>query len=152
MNWNSRLASRSLVVVALVLMGSLSTGKYLFAQVGDADKFDGAVWRYTLTPKTKGLLALKGRYRVSGQYLYQKKSPDDEVLKKVVGKKVAAKQGKVRVEFDDFRGYTDRAGGSPPTQIKGSALLSYDRFGNWSGTFIDGDGRHWDFVCERIRE
>lgn len=126
---------RSLFVFALTCTMFLGATKHAVAQGADGGAFDGAVWRFKMTPKTPGLKPVAGRYRVEGKILYQK---------------VAAQRGKVKVDFTDFRTFGGRD--TPPTHIKGTALLSLDRFGHWSGTFIDGEGRHWDFQCERIRE
>ncbi len=143
---------RIVCLVATLLVLHLEGSTPLLAQGIDGGKVDGAIWKFTMTPKTAGLEAVNGRYRVSGMTLYQKENPDDQQFKRVVGKKVAGKKGehKVGIVFSDFRARIER--GSPPVQLNGSAWLKAEKREKWSGTFIDSDGRHWDFQCERIFE
>ncbi len=62
--------------------------------------------------------------------------------------------GKTQIELKDFRTFEIASGGGlgPQKRISGKALLKMNKFGGWSGRFIDGDGKHWEFQCSRIAE
>jgi len=149
-------ASRvGLVCTAALLSGIVGASA---ASADDKDKFDGAIWNFTMTPKRGGLglEPLKGGFRVFNHVLYQRSKPPREKKEanrddfdKVVGKNHP--QGKrTRVEMKDFRAFDKNM--TWHSGLKGSVLLTIDRFGEWSGTFVDSEGRHWDFKCTRVQE
>jgi hypothetical protein len=115
----------------------------------EQDQFEGALWRFTMKPKTRGLEPLNGHYRVSDHIFYQTSKPKSRDFDKVVGKNHPAGR-KTQSEFHDLRAFTkDR---KLHSGIKGTANLEIIEFGEWSGRFIDAEGRHWDFRCSRIQE
>lgn len=113
------------------------------------DKFDGAVWRFAMSPKKRGKETLKGAFRVSNNVLYQKETPSDPDFKKVVGKNFP-KGKKTRIKFHDLRAFDKSK--KLHSGIKGTVLLTMDRFGEWSGRLLDSEGQHWDFKCSRVQE
>ena len=115
----------------------------------DQDQFEGALWRFTMTPKTRGLEPLKGQYRVSDHVFYQTTKPKTRDFDKVVGKNHPAGR-KTKSEFHDLRAFTEDR--QLHRGIKGTANLEMEEFGEWSGRFIDSEGRHWDFRCSRVQE
>lgn len=121
-----------------------------WALAQDGDKFDGAIWIFTMKSKGRNSQTLKGRFRVSDDVLYQQAERGRETpFDKEVGKNYP--NGKrTRIEMSDLR--AGDANRSIHSGLKGKALLNMDRGGEWSGTFIDGEGHHWDFQCSRVQE
>ena len=66
------------------------------------------------------------------------------------GKNYPSKRGRTRVELDDFRAFEEDK--TLHGSLKGKVLMSIDQRGEWSGFFIDGEGRNWDFHCTRVQE
>jgi hypothetical protein len=116
----------------------------------DGGEFDGAVWRFTMTPKLARLEPLRAQFRVNGDRLYQRKTLDDPDFTRLVGKKVAGAKLRVRIEFTDLRAANEQ--GRFQEGIQGVARLTLDRAGHWEGEFVDSQGRHWNFKCTRIQE
>ncbi len=115
----------------------------------ERNQFEGAIWRFTLTPKTRGLEVLKGRYRVSDDVFYQNAKTKSREFDKVVGKNLPTGR-KTKSVFTDLRGFdADR---KLHSGLKGTAHLEMEEPGEWSGRFIDSEGRHWDFQCSRVQE
>ncbi len=119
------------------------------ANAQDNDKFVGAVWKFTMTPKKRGLETLKGAFRVSNDVIYQKKRRSDRDFALVVGKN-HPKGKRTRVVFEDFRAFTKSR--DLHAGLKGTARLTKNEFGEWSGVLTDGHGRNWDFKCSRVQE
>ena len=115
----------------------------------DDDHFEGAVWRFSMTPKARGLEPVKGRYRVSKHVFYQCSKPKTHEFDTVVGKNHPTGK-KTRSVFEDLRAVDENRNWHKG--LKGTAHLEMDRFGEWSGRFIDSEGRHWDFQCSRVQE
>jgi len=128
------------------LSGTFSDTK---ANAQDSDKFEGAVWKFTMTPKKRGLETLKGAFRVSDDVIYQKKKRSDRDFALVVGKN-HPRGKRTRIVFDNFRAFSKSR--ELHAGMKGTAGLTMDAFGKWSGVLIDGQGRHWDFKCSRVQE
>lgn len=118
----------------------------------DGGEFDGAVWKFQLTPKPAGgdRVPLSGRYRIAENVLYQRRDDDDKEFSKKVGKNKPNGATKTKVEFTDLRAVAK--GGAAREGIKGTATLTKERHGEWSGTFVDGDGDRWEFHCSRYKE
>jgi hypothetical protein len=135
-----------LPLLAAVLVAGIAPDT---AQAQSGDNFEGAVWGFTMTPRTKGLKTLKGQFRVSGGVIYQKETPEDPEFSKQVGTK-HPRRGRTRIAFTDLRAFD--ADKTPRTDIKGTARLTLDKIGAWSGLFTDGEGRNWNFKCTRIKE
>lgn len=114
------------------------------------DKFEGAIWRFKMTPKQRGLRPLGGIFRVSNSLLFQKHKRRDSGFKKEIGRNYPGGR-RARIEFKDLRAFADN-GKVQVNGIKGTARLTMDSVGNWSGLFTDGKGRNWDFKCERVQE
>jgi hypothetical protein len=134
-----------LPLLAAVLVATIAPDT---AQAQEGDSFEGAVWNFTMTPKGKGR-TLKGRFRVSNRVIYQKEKPDDEEFSKQVGTN-HPRRGRTRIVFSELRAFdADRM---PRTDIKGTARLTNDKLGAWSGLITDGEGRNWDFKCTRVKE
>ena len=143
-----------LMCVAVLLSGIVGGSS---ATADEKDKFDGAIWNFTMTPKRPASAEpLKGGFRVFKHVLYQRSEAPREKgvakrddFNKVIGKNHP--QGKrTRVELNDFRAFDKNM--TWHSGLKGSVLLTIDRFGEWSGTFVDSEGRHWDFKCVRVQE
>lgn len=139
-----------LAAVAVGLLISLAAADCR-AEGRDGGDFEGAVWRFEMTPKGSrgGGAPLAGRYRVAKHVLYQKRDRQDKDFSKRVGTNRPSGK-RTKVEFDGLRA-ADKDGAFREG-IGGTALLTMDRFGEWSGTLVDGDGRHWDFRCTRVKE
>lgn len=138
-------------VVVAALMLNLLSGSVAFAQAGD--EFEGAVWRFSMTPKVRGDKALRGEFRVSDLDIFQKESRDDESFRKTVGKKFPNGEH-TKIVFKEL--YAMRKDDEPNrgkrVQLSGTVMLNFDEPGEWSGRFVDGDGHRWDFKCSRIKE
>ena len=140
-------ASRSTFLFVLAGLAILTGAASVSAD--EQDQFEGAIWRFTMTPKVRGLETLKGQYRVSDHVFYQNTKPKTREFDKAVGKNHPSGR-KTESVFTDLRAFSkDRKlhGG-----IRGTAHLEMLEFGEWSGRFIDSEGRHWDFRCSRVRE
>jgi hypothetical protein len=137
------------VQIATCLICLAASGPTFGQAKKDAGKFDGAVWTFQMTPKVPGLQPLRGAFRVSNHVLYQKETPEDPDFTKQVGKN-HPRGSKTRVEFKDLRAFVRK--GVVHEGLSGNVLLTIDRFGEWSGTFIDSQGRHWGFKCSRVQE
>jgi hypothetical protein len=119
------------------------------AHAQDGDKFEGAVWTFVMTPKGRGPGPLNAAFRVSGNVLYQRSKPRGD-FDKVIGKNHPRGKKQTRIEIDDLRAHDRNRG--VHAGLKGTALLTADRRGEWSGRFLDSEGRHWDFKCSRTQE
>jgi hypothetical protein len=136
--------ARLILAAALLSIGADASP----ARADDSDRFDGAVWNFVMTPKRRGPEPLKGGFRVFNHVLYQRSTPRGE-FDREIGKNVP-KGKRTRVEMKDFRAFdNDR---NLHSGLTGNALLTMDRAGEWSGTLIDSEGRHWDFRCTRVQE
>jgi hypothetical protein len=136
------------VMIGVVALSGIAGISAVQAQSGD--KFDGAVWSFNMTPKRPGPEPLRGQFRVSNNVLYQRSQPSRTApYDKVIGKNFP--NGKrTRVEMEDFRAADKNR--SWHGGMKGKILLTMDRPGEWSGTFVDAEGRHWSFQCTRVQE
>jgi hypothetical protein len=102
-----------------------------------------------MTPKAPGPQPLRGAFRVANDVLYQKETPEDADFTKKIGKN-QPRGSKTRIEFTDLRAFVRR--GVAHEGLSGNVLLTIDRAGEWSGTFVDSQGRHWSFKCTRVQE
>lgn len=137
--------------VILVLLLTIGISGISNAKADDAGEFDGAIWRFHMTPAAKRFgEPMNGAFRVKGKNLYQNTKPRTKDFDKHIGQKTAAKPKKTWLTIDDMR--AKPKGGNIVEGIKGKMVLTMDEPGKWSGTFIDSQGRHWDFKCERIQE
>mgnify|MGYP001002968559 CR=1 FL=1 len=118
-------------------------------QGDDGGKFDGAVWQFTMKPKTGNAKAMRGRFRVNQDVIYQKATPADPTFSKKIGMN-HPRYPKTKIEVTDLRALDEA--GKLHRQIKGTAHLSIDKRGEWSGEFVDADGVHWEFQCTRTQE
>lgn len=113
------------------------------------DNFDGAIWYFKITPRTKGAQTLSGQFRVSDHILYQKELRSSEDFTKRVG--VNHPNGnRTRVEITDLR--AKMPNGEFRSRINGEVRMTFDKFGKWSGMFTDERGINWDFNCTRVKE
>jgi|GEM_PF-3388379 hypothetical protein len=70
---------RVFFLVAFVAMITMSSvGNQTMAK--DGGQFEGAVWKFTMTPKLKKLKTLHGRYRVSKDVFFQRKNGSSRIL------------------------------------------------------------------------
>lgn len=148
--WRATRSSWPRTVLILAVVVSLGMAAKCHAQRRGGGDFNGAVWKFTLTPKVAGPGQLRGHFRVSNHVLYQKANIKDPDYTKHVGKDNAGRRGCTRVEFTDLRALDKR--GVPHEGFKGTALLKGERFGHWSGSFVDSQGRHWSVKCTRVQE
>lgn len=146
-----------------LLMISVALFTVSDARAEDLGAFEGAIWRFKMTPKNPKLGELVGAFRVNHKVIYQKvnpipKSTDEKVAgnEVYVGAKTRDGAKRTRLNFTDLRAFTPKNGfnGKPSATdgIKGTVLMKMDKAGKWSGILIDGDGRHWTFSCMRVRE
>jgi hypothetical protein len=149
MEFSTIFATLSRRTLLFVLAGLAILTGTASVSADDKDQFEGALWRFTMTPKTRGLEPLKGQYRVSDRVFYQCSKPKTREFDKVVGKNHPAGR-KTRSEFHDLRAFAEDR--QLHRGIKGTANLEMEEFGEWSGRFIDSEGRHWDFRCSRVQE
>ncbi len=136
-----------LLVSGLLAMPVLNPGE-VRAQGADGGKFDGAVWRFTLKPKAPKLSELNGAYRVANDVLYQQEKRGDPDYTQVVGRNYP-RRNKTRTVFSELRAVDSQR---RVHKVEGTAALSFDKRGHWSGEFIDGEGRHWDITVVRVQE
>jgi hypothetical protein len=120
----------------------------------DKGEWDGALWRFVLTPidgnPHKGVL--KGRFRVEKLKLYQGESGDDKEMTKLVGESnpgPRAKPTHTKVTLEDFRARNSE--GKVVKGLKGVARLERDDRDHNHGKFIGEKGRHWEMKCTRIQ-
>lgn len=155
-----------MIAIARVTFGAIGTGSgrglfmgmflvllscppIMAATGADGGQFDGAVWNFSLRPKSPGSPNLRGRFRVSDHVLYQKASPEDADFTVQIGKN-HPRGKRARVELTNFRAFGP--GRELHSGMSGMAMISMDRGGEWSGRFIDSSGKHWDFKCTRVQE
>jgi hypothetical protein len=124
----------------------------------DGGQFDGALWTFEMVPHDKHLEKRNGMFRVEGMDLFQKSDIDKPGFDRKVGRKTQIKapknkKGKIvgpertTLEFSDLQ-----SNGRKYTGIKGKVEITKQKFGEWSGRFIDGNGLHWNFKCSRKQE
>jgi len=113
------------------------------------DNFDGAVWRFRMSKKQTPAKVLVGQFRVSDHVLFQKDTPSDPEFSKKVGRN-SPNGKKTRIDVDDFRVFTKEK--KRMLKMKGTARLSLDKVGEWSGIFTTGKGDNWTFKASRIKE
>lgn len=147
-----RLAALTKIFVVLCLLLACLPSRST-AALQDDDQFDGAVWRFVMKPKFKGESESKGGFRVLNNELFQKETPKDEEFSKKIGTNHPNGDRTV-MKLKEFRYFAISDDPSPKTakQISGRVLLKRERFGEWSGRFIDEHGRHWEFKCSRVAE
>lgn len=136
--------SKDIPAIAMLLLLVLTTNA---AQAQDT--IDGAIWRFTMKPKTQGLQILKGQFRVSNHVLFQKEKPEQNDFNKQIGVNKPNKD-KTVMTLTDLRAMDKKRNWH--NGFKGKVLLRNERFGFWTGRFIDSQGRHWDFTCSRIQD
>lgn len=146
-----------------LLMISVASFTASDARAEDLGAFEGAIWRFTMTPKNPNLGELSGAFRVNNKVIYQKVTPGpDNHEEKVAGNEIhvggKTRNGspRTRLNFTDLRAFTPKKnvnGKHTPTEgIQGSVFMKMEKPGHWSGLLIAGDGRHWKFTCHRVRE
>ncbi|MFZ4731077.1 MAG: hypothetical protein ACOYK7_00895 [Pirellulales bacterium] len=154
----------------VVLLGCfvLST-REAAAQAGNT--VDGAVWRFSLDRigGGPGPGKLRGACRINDFEMFQRESDSFELPKNRTPSEWARKVGSVK-RAKGLKGMKGRKGDPSPSvvwtitdirafdenrqahRLDGTIRAQIDEKGRWSGTFIDGDGRHWDFSVQRIQE
>lgn len=153
--------SRSGSLLAYILICCLSFAVFAVAlphsaaAQDDIGSWDGALWRFELTPRPgnrhKGNLV--GRFRVAGLKIYQSEGRDDKELTKEVGESVPGpgkRPTKTTVTVEDFRARNDKK--ELVKGIKGIARLERIDKDNNRGEFIDKDGFKWTMKCIRVQE
>jgi hypothetical protein len=142
------LRSKLATLVVLMTIGIIGISNLV---ADDDDKFDGALWKFHMEPVAKRAVEpLNGVFRVKGKELFQKSKPRIKEFDLLIGEKTAFKPKTTWLKIDNLRARTK--GGKVETGIKGKLVLKMDEQGKWSGPFIDSEGRHWDFSCERFQE
>lgn len=130
----------------IVLLVCASLANRLCGQDGGA--VDGAIWTIVLTSKQTDGERLRAAYRVKSNVLYQKENPPEGDFTVAVGQNFP--RGKrTLAKFDRLVLWNGRL---EKTTLKGQALLSIERYGEWSGTFIDSSGKHWECRVRRVQE
>ena len=142
---------RCIAFAGLMLTGLLTECEATGTQKGD--QFEGAVWRFRITPKSPRSEERHGAFRVSNDQIFQKETPADKDFRKQVGTN-HPKGEKTRMKVTDFRTFvkSENGGAGSQNRMSGTVLLSMNKFGEWSGRFIDSEGHHWEFKCSRIAE
>jgi hypothetical protein len=152
----------------VVLLGCfvLST-REAAAQAGNT--VDGAVWRFSLDRigGGPGPGKLRGACRINDFEMFQRESDSFELPKNRAPSEWSRKVGSVK-RAKGLKGMKGRKGdpsvvwtitdiqafdeNKQAHRLDGTIRAQIDEKGRWSGTFIDGDGRHWDFSVQRIQE
>jgi len=143
--------SRVFFVVVAALMLNLLSASEACGQAGD--EFEGAVWRFSMTPKVRGDGVLRGEFRVSDGKIFQNESREDERFERPAGQNFPG--GKTtRTVFKKLFATRkeDEQSQRKRVELSGTAMLNFDEPGEWSGRFVDGEGHRWDFKCSRIKE
>ncbi|MCG6154551.1 hypothetical protein [Rubinisphaera margarita] len=138
-----------LFLLAFMLSPPLLAVDLVAAEI-EPGELEGALWKFDLTPKGERGPMLTGFFRVSDGVLYQKTTRESKEFDKSVGKLSREGRDKTRVELEDFRAFGRNK--NLHDGLSGTLLLKFERFGNCSGTFIDGDGKNWNIRCVRVQE
>lgn len=152
MSMNNYFLQTYVSFASLLLCGILAIGTSK-AAAPTGDQFEGAVWSFTMSPKFPRAEKRQGAFRVADDKIFQKLKPSDKEFSKEVG--VNHPNGdKTQIELHDFRTFeiTSDGGLGSQKRLSGKALLKMNKLGEWSGRFIDGDGKHWEFQCSRVAE
>jgi hypothetical protein len=137
------LALLTLALLSLVLV----CGSPAADEIGS---FDGAVWRFGMTPKGGGK-KLRGAFRVNNHVLFQKSDRSDKDFTEKVGTNHPGARGKTRMVFNkEFQAVDEDK--TRHEALGGVARLNMDEKGEWSGEYISEKGRHYEFRCTRIQE
>ena len=135
---------RGILVIALMAAMVFPAGT-----AAAQDTIEGALWSFTMKPKARGLQTVKGQFRVFRNQLFQKSKPGEKTFDKQVGTN-NPNRDKTVIKFTDLRAIDKSR--TWHQNIQGTARLKVQKFGFWTGTFIDSDGRHWPFECTRVQE
>ena len=130
----------SLAVAAAAYAFSASSS---LAAEGDA--VDGAIWRYKMTRVAGKGIERQGRIRILGTEIFQIDKDGSDTLVGTIAGKFEPPRGEVVVTFDKLR-----ARDAQEMSFKGK--LKRNAAGQAEGRLVDGDGFHWNFKAERIRE
>ncbi|TWU50661.1 hypothetical protein Poly51_39540 [Rubripirellula tenax] len=126
---------------------SQSSGTLVQTGAGD-DQFEGAVWKFKITPKN--IEPLLGRYRINDHVLYQREVLSGSDYSKKVGTNHPKGQ-KTMTVFTDMRGFTQNTR-KVIEGLRGTAHLELQEYGRWTGT-IKLDGKpEMKMECIRILE
>ncbi len=128
---------------------SISQSGGTLIQTGAADdQFEGAVWKFKITPKN--IEPLVGRYRINDHSLYQREVLRGSDYSKKVGTNFPKGQ-KTMTVFTDMRGFTQNTR-RVIEGLRGTAHLELQEYGHWTGT-IKLDGKpEMKMECIRILE
>ncbi|MEZ6042454.1 MAG: hypothetical protein R3C20_18290 [Planctomycetaceae bacterium] len=145
-----------LVIFAVLLLHDNLACTVIFAASANPtpqNNFDGAVWRFSIENRSGKAQRYRGTYRISNGRVFQKETPSDDAMSKRVGMNYP-KDRKTRTVLKDFRVFPHSEPASPGNELRitGVAYLSMDRPGEWSGRFVDSQGRHWKWRCSRVQE
>lgn len=132
-------------VLAAALCFSAYHGTIL-AQQGD--NIDGAIWQFELTKKGRSPSTVKGQFRVSKHVVYQKEKRNSPSFANQVGTN-KPDGARARTEFEGLRVFDQDRKAS---KMNGVATIQRNRFGEWTGTFTDGEGTNWDMKLSRVKE
>ena len=134
-----------------ILMGLCILTGPTSAQGQAGNKVDGAIWRFTMTPKFQGAKKMGGKYRVLNNRIYQKADPNADKFSKQVGSNTPkTKKRKAVLTFTDLRALDKQKNWH--NGIKAKIIIKQKKPGVGVGTMVDSEGRHWDFRCTRIQE
>lgn len=117
----------------------------------EEDLVDGALWQFGMTPVKSGPPPMRGVFRVNGKQLFQKSSRDSKDYDKLIGEKTGFAKKTTYLRIDDMRA-VEKESRKHHTGIKGKLTVEFDELGEWSGRFVDSDGKHWEFKCKRFQE
>lgn len=147
--------ARLFFVAMALITAEATTGSAVFAQAGG--EFEGAVWRFSMTPKAKTDEPMRGLFRVADSEIFIKEKAKDKKFSKHVGKAVFnSKTSATKIVFEEMRVFhRGEEKGKEAREfdpISGTASVKMDEKGEWSGRFTDSAGHNWEFRCTRVKE
>lgn len=112
----------------------------------DGGKFEGALWRYTISSVGMKDDVRDGAFRIEGKKIFQPHDGKPTEVGTINAPKFVPKKGeKIPVTFEKLRSKNGNM-----LALKGE--IEFIEFGEVKGRLIDGEGRHWNFRATRFQE
>ena len=137
-------AMRLLLLCALACLLTVdSLPELCFADEG---KFEGALWRYTVSFVGMKDDVREGVFRIDGRKMYQPRGGKPTEIGIINAPKFVPKKGdKIPVTFEKLRSKDGNM-----LALKGE--IEFIELGEVKGRLVDGEGRHWNFRATRFQE
>lgn len=114
------------------------------------DKFEGAVWRYSMKPagSSDSEGERKGAFRIHKTQIFQPHEGQPKVIGTIEGKTrtIPDKGDKVKAVFTNLR---CRSAGDT---LACEGQITFQSKGEVTGRLIDSSGKHWVFRAARVQE